>query len=192
MGIPLPRAERRRPHALADLVTAVAIFAVAVAMLRGPLLELRAARRAVPAVVVARHESLRDLHGHGIPLLARDSVTVLVMLDDECGTCRRELPTYSELRDWGGPQDIAIRLVAADSESAARLSSGNAVLSASPALFARLSATRVPSTVFLDSRGFVRHTVIGRVPNQQDIVALANENTGWAHHGRWQKLDGAQ
>jgi hypothetical protein len=176
--------------ALLNLLTAAVIVVSGVVMLGRPIRALAVESRSRLGVrVVSSSDSVADVQGRVHPILARDSVTMLVFLDASCAQCRTNAGAYVGVQQWARLQGIAVRLLSPSRADALALDKSgrdaDAFLVASRDFYDRLGVHDHPSVLFLDSHGVVRGRRIAAVPPNWTILRTVDENTGWGGSGRW-------
>ena len=175
--------------ALLNLLTAAVIVASGVAMLGRPIRALAVENRSRLGVrVVSPADSVSDVQGMVHPILARDSVTMLVFLDASCAQCRVDAGEYLRIQHWARLQGIAVRLLSpsrADALALDQSGRGDVFLVAPKDFSDRLGMHAHPSVLFLDTHGVVRGRRIAAVPTNWTILRTVDENTGWGGRGRW-------
>ncbi len=176
--------------ALLNLLTAAIIVVSGVVLLGRPIRALAVESRSrLGAGVVSSADSVADVQGRLRPILARDSVTMLVFLDASCAQCQTNAGVYLGLRQWARLQGIAVRLLSPSRAEAMSLDQsgrdGDAFLVTSASFYDRLGMHAYPSTLLLDRHGVVRGRAIGAVPSKWTILQTVDENSGWGGGGRW-------
>jgi hypothetical protein len=128
---------------------------------------------------VSASDSVRDVAGASHPLLARDSLTLLLMLDAHCAVCRRNANDYLALSEWSASQGIATRVIVPNEVATAaqfgRLAGREAaIMIASPDLFVgRFRIFATPSSVLVDRRGVIRGRWLAGVPRHLELLNVS-------------------
>jgi len=174
----MPRSHRL-VSALLSALTALAILLFGAVRLGSPIETLvdeshsQVGLRALTTV-----DSAVDVFGARHALVARDSLTLLVVLDVHCASCRRNAKDYLALTRWAATEGIASRLLVTNDRSSAaqfgRLAGNDsAVMIASEGLVLdRLRLVVSPSSLLVDSGGVIRGRWLAFVPRHLELLNL--------------------
>jgi len=157
-----------------NTATGLLILAGAVWFIAGPLAMLRLQRRSNLGIdAFTPTEVALDVRGRPHPILAKDSVAFILLLDAACGACRVNAKAYLAFASWARLQGAASRLLLPNSQIAGaqygRLAGDeNAIWLVQGALFERLGVLATPSTLLVDAGGHIRARWLGSTPGRLD------------------------
>lgn len=121
-------------------------------------------------------DSVVDIAGTHHPMMAKDSATLLILLDAHCGACRMNATDYVELAHWSGTQQIAARLILDEEKRSAaqfgRLAGDESAIMMVPnELFVkRFNILSTPSVVLIDRAGVIRGRWLGGIPRHLEVL----------------------
>lgn len=161
---------------LLNAATVVAVVALGILLLARPLRRLAESRRArIGSHAVTSGDSATDLHGMAHPLIAHDSLTLLLFLDTTCTACVARATSLVALAHWAGLQRIAVRALTPASAATSRFARAGGTetpfMTTNRALYARLGIVNIPSALYVDSTG-VRGRFIGGIPIELQVLRV--------------------
>jgi hypothetical protein len=174
----------RNPATRRNVLLVLAVLALAYLMLGGPTRALLRVRQSgVGRVVLAHADSATTVAGTREALLARDSLTLLIVIDPSDEGTRAQAHAYGRLTRWAQAQKLSRRvLVRGDLPAAtafARLGGlGPRTMLLEQPLAVRLDLPELPATVLVDTAGAVRGRWLGKAPKHLEVlnVLLAVEH----------------
>jgi hypothetical protein len=128
--------------------------------------------------LISPRDSVVDVGGTRHPMMARDSVTLIIFADAHCGPCRRNAQAYHALSVWSASQGIASRLVLENEQETAaqfgRLAGdeSSVLLTVPGTLAARFRIFATPTSILVDRHGVVLGRWQAGVPRHLELLNL--------------------
>jgi hypothetical protein len=172
-----PRSRSR----ILNVLLAVSIVVAAALMLGRPIAELRRARTSRTGTAPFSHsDSVLALDGTRGALLARDSSTLLLVVNPADEWTRSHARSLLSFGRWSRTQGIALRMLlsahGADAGSFSGLAGDRSHLAFIDAsLVERLGLSELPSTLLLDAKGRVMARWLGKVPKHLDLLNVMSK-----------------
>lgn len=166
----------RALSALKNFATVAVLAVAAKHFIWERAIELRyAVRSRVGLKVVRATDSAVTADGLRHPIASRDSVTLLLLSDAECGPCRDDIVSFVRFAGWASVQGMASRLLLPDDDTVLvplvhEVGGRSVVMAISPEWFERLGIRRIPSVILVDRRGIVRGKWLGDLPPHLAIL----------------------